>query len=199
MHACFKWTSGKESLSPTFQCYLHLGASQPTGKASFLLRGSQLNQLNAFSLLAISRRRCLPRYGCSFSTRTVSASALVSGSRPSVGRGALLTLSHMLSPGPVWFNVSPRLIQLIPKSITPSHARYAFSTTRLTMVGTKIDGTAIAKNIRERLKEEIQTVQQSNPRFKPSLVIFQGQSEIRYGEEQWRRATKRADQMRDSR
>jgi methylenetetrahydrofolate dehydrogenase (NADP+)/methenyltetrahydrofolate cyclohydrolase/formyltetrahydrofolate synthetase len=79
----------------------------------------------------------------------------------------------MLSPGLVWFNVSPRLIQLIPRSITPSHARYAFSTTKLTMVGTKIDGTAIAKNIRERLKEEIQTVQQSNPRFKPSLVIFQ--------------------------
>jgi hypothetical protein len=105
----------------------------------------------------------------------------------------------MLSPGLVWFNVSPRLIQLIPRSITPSHARYAFSTTKLTMVGTKIDGTAIAKNIRERLKEEIQTVQQSNPRFKPSLVIFQGQSEIRYGEEQWRRATERADQMRDSR
>ncbi|KAL1968258.1 hypothetical protein VTN77DRAFT_2093 [Rasamsonia byssochlamydoides] len=41
------------------------------------------------------------------------------------------------------------------------------------MVGTKIDGTAIAKDIRERLKGEIQKLQESNPRFKPNLVIFQ--------------------------
>lgn len=42
------------------------------------------------------------------------------------------------------------------------------------MAGTKIDGTTIAKTIRERLKAEIQKIQESNPRFKPSLVIFQG-------------------------
>lgn len=41
------------------------------------------------------------------------------------------------------------------------------------MTATKIDGTAIAKSIRERLKAEIQQIQESNPRFKPSLVIFQ--------------------------
>ncbi|KAK2773930.1 tetrahydrofolate synthase [Onygenales sp. PD_12] len=41
------------------------------------------------------------------------------------------------------------------------------------MAGVKIDGTTIAKNIRERLNAEIQQAQQSNPRFKPSLVIFQ--------------------------
>ncbi|KZF19015.1 FTHFS-domain-containing protein [Xylona heveae TC161] len=41
------------------------------------------------------------------------------------------------------------------------------------MTATKIDGTAIAKNIRERLHAEIQKVQETNPRFKPSLTIIQ--------------------------
>ncbi|RAH44170.1 C-1-tetrahydrofolate synthase [Aspergillus aculeatinus CBS 121060] len=41
------------------------------------------------------------------------------------------------------------------------------------MAATKIDGTQIAKNIREGLKTEIRQIQESNPRFKPSLVIFQ--------------------------
>ncbi|KMU80212.1 bifunctional protein folD [Coccidioides immitis RMSCC 3703] len=41
------------------------------------------------------------------------------------------------------------------------------------MAGTKIDGTAIAKGIRERLNAEIRKTQESNPRFNPSLVIFQ--------------------------
>lgn len=38
----------------------------------------------------------------------------------------------------------------------------------------KIDGTAIAKSIRQGLKTEIEQVQVTNPRFKPNLVIFQG-------------------------
>jgi methylenetetrahydrofolate dehydrogenase (NADP+)/methenyltetrahydrofolate cyclohydrolase/formyltetrahydrofolate synthetase len=42
------------------------------------------------------------------------------------------------------------------------------------MAATKIDGTAIARSIREGLKEEILQTQQSNSRFKPSLAIFQG-------------------------
>ncbi|OJD15381.1 hypothetical protein AJ78_04351 [Emergomyces pasteurianus Ep9510] len=41
------------------------------------------------------------------------------------------------------------------------------------MAGIKIDGTTIAKSIRERLNAEIQKSQETNPRFKPSLVIFQ--------------------------
>jgi methylenetetrahydrofolate dehydrogenase (NADP+)/methenyltetrahydrofolate cyclohydrolase/formyltetrahydrofolate synthetase len=41
------------------------------------------------------------------------------------------------------------------------------------MVGEKIDGTAIAKKIRERLHEEIEQTQRTNPRFKPSLKILQ--------------------------
>lgn len=42
------------------------------------------------------------------------------------------------------------------------------------MAATKLDGTAIAKSIRERLAKDIAAKQQSNPRFKPSLKIIQG-------------------------
>lgn len=41
------------------------------------------------------------------------------------------------------------------------------------MVATRINGTAIAEDIRKELKAEIQKIQETNPRFKPSLVIFQ--------------------------
>lgn len=43
------------------------------------------------------------------------------------------------------------------------------------MAATKIDGTAIAKKIRERLRSEIAHVRDTNPRFRPSLKIIQGQ------------------------
>lgn len=42
------------------------------------------------------------------------------------------------------------------------------------MAAAKIDGTAIAKSIRQGLKSEIEQIQVTNPRFKPNLVIFQG-------------------------
>ena len=41
------------------------------------------------------------------------------------------------------------------------------------MAAEKIDGTAIAKDIREKLKTDIKKNQQSNPRYKPSLTIVQ--------------------------
>jgi methylenetetrahydrofolate dehydrogenase (NADP+) / methenyltetrahydrofolate cyclohydrolase / formyltetrahydrofolate synthetase len=44
------------------------------------------------------------------------------------------------------------------------------------MTATKIDGTAIARGIRERLGEQIKERQESNPRYKPSLKIVQGES-----------------------
>jgi methylenetetrahydrofolate dehydrogenase (NADP+)/methenyltetrahydrofolate cyclohydrolase/formyltetrahydrofolate synthetase len=42
------------------------------------------------------------------------------------------------------------------------------------MTATKIDGTAIAKAIRERLHAEIEAAKKTNPRYKPSLKIIQG-------------------------
>jgi methylenetetrahydrofolate dehydrogenase (NADP+)/methenyltetrahydrofolate cyclohydrolase/formyltetrahydrofolate synthetase len=41
------------------------------------------------------------------------------------------------------------------------------------MAGVKIDGTAIAKKIREKLSTEIEQTQRTNPRFKPGLKILQ--------------------------
>lgn len=51
-----------------------------------------------------------------------------------------------------------------------------FSSTSSAMTATKIDGTAIAKKIRERLHAEIESTQKINPRYKPSLKIIQGMS-----------------------
>lgn len=42
------------------------------------------------------------------------------------------------------------------------------------MTATKIDGTAIAKSIRQRLGGYIQEKQAANPRYRPSLKIVQG-------------------------
>ncbi len=42
------------------------------------------------------------------------------------------------------------------------------------MAALKIDGTAIAKRIREGLHAEILERQRANPKYKPSLKIIQG-------------------------
>lgn len=47
-------------------------------------------------------------------------------------------------------------------------------------MASKIDGTAIAKSIRAGLKDEIVKTQETNPRFKPNLVIFQGKLVLPY-------------------
>ena len=49
-----------------------------------------------------------------------------------------------------------------------------FSST--TTMAAKIDGTAIARRIRERINHDIARRQSSNPRFQPSLTIIQGSS-----------------------
>ncbi|KAK0517334.1 hypothetical protein JMJ35_000489 [Cladonia borealis] len=41
------------------------------------------------------------------------------------------------------------------------------------MAAERIDGTAIAKSIRERINAEIKKTQETNPRYKPSLIIVQ--------------------------
>ncbi len=50
--------------------------------------------------------------------------------------------------------------------------RNSSSKTR-TMTAEKIDGTAIAKSIRDKINAEIKKIQQTNPRYKPSLTIVQ--------------------------
>jgi len=50
----------------------------------------------------------------------------------------------------------------------------SFSSTSAAMTASKIDGTAIAKKIREKLHAEIEGQQKINPRYRPSLKIIQG-------------------------
>lgn len=55
-----------------------------------------------------------------------------------------------------------------------NHRSYSTPTSAAEMVATKLDGTAIAKAIRERLGAEIVEKQKLNPRYRPSLKIIQG-------------------------
>jgi 5,10-methylene-tetrahydrofolate dehydrogenase/methenyl tetrahydrofolate cyclohydrolase len=54
------------------------------------------------------------------------------------------------------------------------------------MTATKIDGTAIARSIRERLGEQIKQRQATNPRYRPSLKIVQGEPVASRGIEGYR-------------
>ena len=42
------------------------------------------------------------------------------------------------------------------------------------MVAEKIDGTAVARKIRDRINEEIKKKQKTSERFRPALTIVQG-------------------------
>jgi hypothetical protein len=73
------------------------------------------------------------------------------------------TTLHLTSARPPFF-LQPRY----------TAQRRDFLSTPITMTATKIDGTTIAKKIRERLHAEIESTQKINPRYKPSLKIIQG-------------------------
>ncbi|KAL8928591.1 MAG: hypothetical protein Q9208_001825 [Pyrenodesmia sp. 3 TL-2023] len=49
----------------------------------------------------------------------------------------------------------------------------AFSGSARTMAAERIDGTAIAKSIRDKINSDIKRTQETNPRYKPSLTIVQ--------------------------
>ncbi|APA12494.1 hypothetical protein sscle_09g072640 [Sclerotinia sclerotiorum 1980 UF-70] len=68
---------------------------------------------------------------------------------------------------------SPTRVSLISSSIPRNSTTRQFSSTPAPMTATKIDGTAIAKKIREKIHAEIDDAQKTNPRFKPSLKIIQ--------------------------
>lgn len=83
----------------------------------------------------------------------------------------------------------PRILSPCRSSPTSATTFYSFSSHNITirrnfsgtpaaMTATKIDGTAIAKSIRERLHTEIEKTQKSNPRYKPSLKIIQGRQTV---------------------
>ncbi|KAI9048742.1 hypothetical protein LZ554_007573 [Drepanopeziza brunnea f. sp. 'monogermtubi'] len=77
-------------------------------------------------------------------------------------------LGHLRRPSSLPF---PLPLPHSPHHRTSQHR--LFSSTRLAMTATKIDGTAIAKSIRERIHAEIEATQKVNPQYKPSLKIIQ--------------------------
>ena len=74
----------------------------------------------------------------------------------------LFSASNTPRPAPLNYN----------NNITLSHRSFTSSATN--MVAQKIDGNAIAKEIREGLHAQIDEKRRSNPRFNPSLKIIQG-------------------------
>ena len=88
-------------------------------------------------------------------------------------------------------NSVPRRLQAISSLLaplklsraSPAHRRvgklrqYPFarllSCSSVAMAAPKIDGTAIARDIRETIKTNIKKTQEINPRYKPSLIIVQ--------------------------
>lgn len=84
-----------------------------------------------------------------------------------------------LSPFSTFFLACTRPYLSAQPTHSRSDLRRPFSNTSSAMTAKKIDGTAIAKAIRERLCAEIEKAQKTNPRFKPSLRIVQGKSLVR--------------------
>lgn len=93
---------------------------------------------------------------------------------PSTARAALAPLrsDHSGCTGLFSRSFSGSAHQLL--SLSRASCRRDFSTSYPTMAATKLDGTAIAKKIRERLAAEIVEKQKSNPKYKPCLKIIQG-------------------------
>lgn len=84
---------------------------------------------------------------------------------PILPRAASLRYSSSSSTPPLSRNLS---------FITSKPSRRLFSSSSVDMAGIKIDGNAIAKEIREKLHAQIDEQLKTNPRFHPSLKIIQG-------------------------
>lgn len=109
-------------------------------------------------------------FSSSFSSSSSSCSSILNPQRIAA---ATCGVRARRCRAPLFFRTHP------PPPLQDFINRASYST-RGAMTATKIDGTAIAKDIRAGLKTEIEQIQQANPRFKPSLVIFQGGCSVRY-------------------
>lgn len=118
----------------------------------------------------------LPHVSAGFLSRPPPTFSPISTSRPPPRRPAQEQLRS-----------SCRKFALSPAASSLRTSSRLFSTSTTAMGAFKIDGTAIAKRIREGLASEILERQATNPRFKPSLKIIQGEHWLpRYTTEQRR-------------
>ncbi len=132
-------------------------STQPFGKASHSLPRSR----------RYARPTAASFRGC--------ASAVLAIRRLPTPRGAL---SSFFSPSSS-FSTSTRPLWSTQSAYSRNDQHISSFRTSIAMTAKKIDGTAIAKSIRERLHAEIENTQKTNPRFKPSLKIIQGNILVR--------------------
>ena len=111
-------------------------------------------------------------FSSSFSSSSVFCSSILNSQRIAL---ATCGVRARRCRAPLFFRTHPP-----PPPPLQDFINRASCSTRGAMTATKIDGTVIAKDIRAGLKTEIEQIQQANPRFKPSLVIFQGRFSVRY-------------------
>ncbi|KAK5987446.1 Methylenetetrahydrofolate dehydrogenase [Cladobotryum mycophilum] len=128
------------------------------------------------------REFCSTSTSTSISTTNRSPSAKVHDSQ--ILRVSLIPSNPAINPGLALVqSSSPRLRLGLglnssnspdrPSCQSSSLLHRSFSTTTSAMVATKLDGTAIAKAIREKIGAEIAETQNINPRYKPCLKIVQ--------------------------
>lgn len=117
-----------------------------------------------------SRVLLLPRPPHDRSYHTSRTGSALSGLRSRY----LDTVNKSRGLGPALLNPTSRTTSSTQFSAKRNTRTRLFSSTPHTMVATKIDGTAIAKKIREKLHKEIEATQKINPRYRPSLKIIQG-------------------------
>lgn len=113
-----------------------------------------------------------PRHPAHLSRRIPLISAVKRHLTLSAHRGVCLNSVSLLSRSSVSINQFP----VVRRGSSVVSRSRSFSISVANMTASKIDGTAIAKDIREKLKNEIAELQTKNPRFKPNLVIYQGLS-----------------------
>ena len=105
-------------------------------------------------------------FGCIYSHRPIVRRSSTSAAR-----------AQSLRPSRLLFRLQARpTLRLEALPLTRSSTgtlKRSFATSAASMAAEKIDGNAVAKNIRERINGEIKEKQAVNPRFKPSLVIIQ--------------------------
>lgn len=70
-------------------------------------------------------------------------------------------------------HLGPNSLRVSKSTARITQTRRQASSNSRTMAVEKIDGTAIARSIRERINAEIKQIQETNPRYKPSLTIVQ--------------------------
>lgn len=155
----------------------HLGFFIPMFRArsrrepSFHMRSGCCSRAT-FVTVSKSKHPTLPRPLVQRRTNTIDSCQVVSKlvariSLNSTPRNLRLCRSPHLTPT---CEISSRFF--LPPSLV--QRRTISSTPAATMTATKIDGTAIAKKIRDKIHADIENTQKLNPRYKPSLKIIQG-------------------------